>query len=156
MGLFDRLFKTTKINNVLNGVKIGGDFVGGNSSSNISDLNMDVDTGATITLNGVSYSGKNITITNGNIQIDGKPVNDKGLRALNISVEGNVKTLTFSTCNRCTINGSVVNVKSSSGDIEIAGNCEGDVTTSSGDVTIGGHMNGDATTSSGDINSYGK
>jgi hypothetical protein len=58
-----------------------------------------------IIINGKSYSGRNITITNGNVLIDGKP-GEEGLSGIvEIKVEGDLATL---ECQESvTVNGNV-------------------------------------------------
>jgi hypothetical protein len=104
-----------------------------------------------ITVNGISYSGKNITIRNGNVQIDGKNVTPKDEKVISITVEGNINNLRVDECQSCTITGAVKSVNTGSGDVEINGNCEGSIDTGYGDVEITGNCAGDIDTGSGNV-----
>ena len=109
-----------------------------------------------ISINGRSFSGKNIQVTNGKVFIDGvlqgEDIQDK---VINIVVEGNPDLVTVDSCNEFIVHGNVGKVKSATGDVEINGNVEGNVESSTGDISIWGTVGGDVETSTGDI-SYKK
>ncbi len=110
----------------------------------------------TVSVNGVTYSGKNITIRNGKVQIDGNDVTPADEKVITITVEGNVNKLQVDACESCTITGEVKSVSTMSGDVEINGNCSGDIDTMSGDVTVSGHCDGDIDSMSGKIRTGSK
>jgi hypothetical protein len=104
---------------------------------------------STITINGNTYSGDNITISNGKVIINGKDVTPDG-KEINISVQGNVNELKVDNCNKIFITGNVKNVSTKSADVDISGNVEGSIQTMSGDVDCG-KISGSVSTMSGDI-----
>lgn len=99
--------------------------------------------------NGVSYSGKNISINNQRIIIDGVEINDES-KVINIEIKGDVNSVNVTHCNSFKITGNTGNVQSSSGDITIEGGAN-DVTSSSGDIEINSSVSGNVKSSSGDI-----
>lgn len=114
----------------------------------------------TIIINGkrFNYSGS-LSIINGKYFVDGKEVKDwneftKDQKTINISIEGNVDKLTVDCCETVTITGNCGKVKTTSGDIEIGGNVDGDVESVSGDIECG-NISGDAKTVSGNIRRRG-
>lgn len=102
-----------------------------------------------IRINGVSYSGRSITITNGNISIDGKKAELKDEKIINIEVTGDIDKLSADECHNITVSGSCGSVATMSGDVE-CGNIGGSVSTMSGDVSCGG-VGGNVSTMSGDV-----
>jgi DUF4097 and DUF4098 domain-containing protein YvlB len=104
-----------------------------------------------VTINGKSYSGKNVTINNGNILIDGKPVgNDASTPHVYITLQGNIDSLQVDSCNSLRVEGDCGTIKSNAGDITISGNVSGDVKTMSGDVRCG-NVSGSISSMSGDV-----
>lgn len=65
-----------------------------------------------VTINGVTYTGKNITIKNGNVKIDGKNVTPENEKVISITVNGNINELKVDACEKCTITGGVKSVNS--------------------------------------------
>ena len=104
---------------------------------------------STITINGNTYSGNSIVVTNGKVVINGKDVTPDS-KEINISVEGNIEELKVDACNKVEITGDVSNVKTQSGDVEISGNVTGSIQTMSGDVDCG-NVGGSISTMSGDV-----
>jgi hypothetical protein len=119
--------------NKMNNVVIGS-FSGGNG----------------MTINGKTYNGNNITISDGVVIVDGV-VQDGDHIGYNIqvTVNGNVGEIETGSGD-ITVNGEVSDVSTSSGDVK-CGNVAGNVQTSSGDVTCG-TVGGKIKTSSGDVN----
>lgn len=103
---------------------------------------------ATMHINGVTYTGKNITVSNGRVVIDGKDVTPN-TKQINIAVDGNVDNLKVDQCNKVVVNGSCEKVETMSGDVE-CGPVNSYVKTMSGDVKCG-RVVGDVTTMSGDV-----
>lgn len=122
---------------------------------------------STVSINGRTYQGRNVSMVNGRIIIDGKDVTEdaKDDREINVSIEGNVNSLSVGHCVNLKINGECGSVSTTSGDVKcgtikgsvrtVSGDVEcenvgGSVETVSGDVTCG-DINGNAKTLSGDI-----
>lgn len=103
-----------------------------------------------VTINGKSYSGNNITVSNGTVIIDGV-VQDGEHLGYNIQIDiiGNVGEIETSSGN-VTVSGDVSDVSTSSGDVK-CGDVTGNINTSSGDVVCG-NVGGKIKTSSGDVN----
>lgn len=104
----------------------------------------------------VMVNGGTMTITNGKILIDGKPLSelevvDVNEKVINITIQGNVERLEVDYCKQITINGDCKRVKTQNGNIDISGDVDGDVHTSMGSITCG-NVNGDVHTSMGNIN----
>lgn len=106
---------------------------------------------STIVINGVTITGgRNITIRNGKVIVDGKDVTPNA-KEINISVNGSIDRLEADACQKISITGDVGNVKTQSGDVDVNGDIKGSVQTMSGDVDCGGPIGGSVSTMSGDI-----
>lgn len=106
-----------------------------------------------IVINGKTYrgNGQNITINNGKVMIDGRDVTpDDNGKEINIHIDGYVNELNVDVCDNVSLNGEAKNIKTKSGDINIAGNVIGNVKTMSGDVNCE-NVSGNVSTMSGDI-----
>lgn len=88
-----------------------------------------------VIINGKKYEGNNVSISNGNIVIDGDLVGKTSeFEEKELIIQGNVNSITTASGD-VTVNGNVTgNVSTMSGDIE-CGNIFGNVSTMSGDVT---------------------
>ena len=95
-----------------------------------------------------SFSGKNITIKNGKVIIDGKDVTPDG-KKMDITVTGNIDSLNVDCCDSISITGEVGSVETTSGNVT-CGNVKGDVSNTSGDVKAG-DVSGNVKTMSGDV-----
>jgi len=106
-----------------------------------------------IRVNGKTYSGRNVSIINNRVIIDGRDVTDKEdtSKEINITVEGGLSALDVDVCNKISITGRVGIIKTTSGDLEITGNVDGNISTVSGDIEVDGSVFGKITTVSGDI-----
>ena len=105
---------------------------------------------SSVTINGKTYIGNNIIVSNGKIMIDEKNVTSDD-KVINITVNGNIDSLKVDTCNKLELIGNVTNINTVSGDVDINGDVNGSIQTVSGDVkckNVGGSIN----TLSGDIN----
>lgn len=109
-----------------------------------------------VTINGKTYKveGK-VSIVNGTIFVNGKKFqnyeeSEKDEKVINIAIEGDVEKIDVDACDSITVSGSVKNIKTMSGDVEIHGDVNGDVKTMSGDVDCG-NVAGDVSSMSGDI-----
>lgn len=96
-----------------------------------------------VVINGVEYSGSNINInSSGSVTIDGSIVSTVSDKVINIVVQGDCDS-----------------VDTSSGDIKVWGNVNGNVNASSGDIDVEGDVKGNVNTSSGDVHAdkiYGR
>jgi len=104
---------------------------------------------STITINGNTYSGNSVVVTNGKVLINGKDVTPES-KDINISVEGNIEELKVDACNKVSVTGSVKNIATKSGDVDVTGDVDGSIQTMSGDVDCG-HVQGSVSTMSGDV-----
>lgn len=105
-------------------------------------------TNSVITINNKSYVGKSVSIVNGKVYINGSSVEVDG-KEINIQVNGNIDYLSVDACSKITVN-DVNSLQTSSGDIEVRGNVNGDINTTSGDVECG-NVKGYIKTTSGDV-----
>lgn len=105
--------------NIVNGSVVGGDMV----------IN-----GDHVVIDGRVFRGKNISIDNGKVTVDGKE--QEGSLVGHIAIE---------------VNGDVEKIETESGEVTVIGNA-GSINTMSGDVTCG-DVAGDIKTMSGDIRS---
>lgn len=109
---------------------------------------------SSVTINGVSYSGSNITINgSGTVVVDG--VEQTTIESKNISVYVNSETcgdITTTSGDVKIDSGCVVgNIKTVSGDVTCHSTVDGSINTVSGDVTTFGNIQGSVKTVSGDI-----
>jgi DUF4097 and DUF4098 domain-containing protein YvlB len=109
-----------------------------------------------ITINGrkTTFSGQNITITNGKVIIDGKEANVDEFatdKVFNIVVHGDVDSISGEFTD-VTVEGSAGTISTISGDVEVNGDVDGNIKTVSGDVDVNGDVDGNVSTVSGDIN----
>ncbi len=86
-----------------------------------------------ININGKSYEGENITITNSKVFINGKEVGTEDSKQITITVTGNIENLKVDHCEKIDIMGTIKDVQLTSGNIN-CGNVTGNVKTTSGDV----------------------
>lgn len=105
---------------------------------------------STIVVNGVSITGRNVTIRNGKVTVDGKDITPDA-KEINISVNGNIDRLEADACQKISVTGDVGGVKTVSGDVDVSGDIKGSVQTISGDVDCGGPIGGSVSTVSGDV-----
>jgi hypothetical protein len=103
-----------------------------------------------ISINGKTFKGENISISNGNIVINGKKVDVEDQKEINIQIKGDIDKLSVDHCNRLTVEGNANNIQTQSGDVEISGDVSGNVSTMSGDV-VSDKIGGNVSTMSGDI-----
>lgn len=128
MGLFDRVKKSFT-----------------QTSFTMKDVN-----NSNISINGDLVAGKNISVVNGKLFIDGKEIDKDILKELNITIIGDVEKLDVTYCNSLKINGNCFKVETVMGDVSIEGSVE-NVQSTSGDIVVSGNIKGNAKTTSGDI-----
>jgi DUF4097 and DUF4098 domain-containing protein YvlB len=102
-----------------------------------------------ITINGKTYVGENISVVNGVVKINGKHVEITD-KIINISVDGDLDTLSVDNAEQITINGDCGTIESGSGNVK-ANNIYGDVETASGKVEVVGTITGKVETASGNV-----
>lgn len=108
----------------------------------------------TIRINGVTIaSGRNITITDGRVVIDGRDVTPDG-KTITIEVVGDVDRLEVDACDEIAISGSAGSISTQTGDVACGG-VSGSVSTMSGDVECG-DIGGSVQTMSGDVTFSGR
>lgn len=71
---------------------------------------------STVTINGKTYSGNNIVVSNNKVIIDGKDITPDS-KQININVEGNITDLKVDCCDKISIKGNVGSTTSFSGDL---------------------------------------
>ena len=99
-------------------------------------------------VNGVTYTGQNISVINGKVIIDGIDVTPDS-KIINIEVFGDVDELVVNAANNIKVSGNVHSIRTSTGDIH-CGNVTGNVHTQTGDVKCG-NVGGNVKTQTGDI-----
>lgn len=104
-----------------------------------------------ITVNGVTYTGKNVSVINDKVFIDGveKHPTDNPPK-IYITVEGDVNSIDVGQVQEFNMTGNAGSVKTSQGDINIKGTVNGDCKTSQGNITAD-IIIGDCKTSQGNI-----
>ena len=100
----------------------------------------------------VSISGGKMTIIDGKVYVDEKPVTEINTddKVINITIEGEVERLEVDYCKQITVNGSAKRVHTQCGDIDVKGDVHGDVHTNMGSITCG-NVEGDCHTNMGSI-----
>ena len=73
-----------------------------------------------IKINGVSYVGDSLVVKNNKIFIDGKE-HEIDSKTINISVIGNIDSISADSCQKIYVKGDVNTLKTMSGDVEIEG-----------------------------------
>ena len=104
-----------------------------------------------ISINGQVFQSPtgNITMTNNKILIDGKDVTPSE-KEIYIIVNGDINTLECDAAEEINVIGMVDSLKTTSGDVTVAGNVTKSINTTSGDVKIKGNT-GNVKTTSGDV-----
>lgn len=106
-----------------------------------------------IRINGVSIAGgRNVTIQNGRVIVDGKDITGDNQKTIIIQIQGDVDELSADVCASITVTGAVKKVRTQSGDVR-CGDVSGSVNTMSGDISCGA-VAGDVSTMSGDISHH--
>ncbi len=110
-------------------------------------MNFNMKGNGTITINGRQFTGRNVSISNGKITVDGATQEGELAGDINVVVHGDIDKLENS-CGTVTAN-NVGSINTQSGDVE-CGNVSGSVKTMSGDIECG-NVGGNIDTMSGDI-----
>lgn len=101
-----------------------------------------------ININGMSYSGSNISIVNGKIIVNGEDLTPDS-KEISINVEGDIDFLNVDHCKTISILGNVKIIKSGSGNISCDSIHEG-ASTGSGDIDVN-NITGNVKTGSGNV-----
>ncbi len=107
------------------------------------------------TVRRISITGRNISISNGKIIVDGKEIDTGDDKNIVLEVTGDVGKIEADICAQITVTGNAGAITTSQGDIKVQGDVDGSLQTSQGDIEVGGSVNGNATTSMGDIDIRG-
>lgn len=108
-----------------------------------------------IIINGrvIHAEGSSVSIINGKVLVNGKQISNLDEiqdKEVNISISGDVQNLEVDYCTQVNLTGNAKSVRTQSGDIEISGNVDGDVSSMSGDISCG-DVAGNVRTASGDV-----
>lgn len=102
---------------------------------------------STVTINGKTYKGTNVSVVNDEVIIDGNKV-ESGTR-INITIIGDAESVSLQTGD-ISIKGNVTTLKCQTGDINIEGNVLGNVSLQTGDISCK-QISGNASTHCGDM-----
>ena len=105
---------------------------------------------ATITINGLTVSGRSVVINNNKVIVDGEEVSSGDSKKLDIVITGNVDNLQVDS-GTVKVDGNVSQVATQSGSVTIGGDVRGSVSSMSGSVSVDGKVGGSVTTMSGSI-----
>lgn len=104
-----------------------------------------------IKVNETTYqSGKNLSIRNGRIFVDGKDVTPIAEK-FEITVSGDVEKIDFDYVKAINVTGNVGTVNAGMGDVNVSGNIGADAHTGHGDIEVKGDIIGNAKTSMGNV-----
>ena len=101
-----------------------------------------------VTINGVSYEGKNVSINGDQITIDGNDVSTSD-KNISIVIHGDIDELNVDSCDKVEVDGDVGKLSTRSGSVSCK-NVNGNIETSSGTVRSG-NITGDVKTMSGSV-----
>lgn len=93
--------------------------------------------------------GKNISISNGVVYVDGKKI-EQNEKKINIVVNGSINKIEADCCEKIEVKGNCEKVVSTNGDVTVGGNVLKNVQTTNGDVDCG-NVGGNVKTTNGDI-----
>lgn len=104
-----------------------------------------------IKINNTTYqSGKNLSIKNGRIFVDGTDVTPIAEK-FEITVSGDVETINFDYVKAINVTGNVGTLNAGMGDVNVSGDVSNGVSASQGDIDIKGNVEGKVKASQGDI-----
>ena len=108
---------------------------------------------ASVTINSVDIvAGRHIVINNGTITVDGKDVTPEG-KHINLNIVGDIEHLEVDAAGTISVSGNVTTIQTGSGDVQVTGDCHGNIQTASGDVECC-DVEGSVQTVSGDVDCY--
>jgi len=108
---------------------------------------------STVTVNGKTYTGNNIQVTDNEVIIDGKKTGIADRKVV-INITGNVESITTGSGN-VSVTGDAVDIKTASGNVKVDLSVNGDISTVSGDIDVGSGVSGDIQTTTGDVDVNG-
>ncbi|WP_250518440.1 hypothetical protein [Caballeronia sp. ATUFL_M1_KS5A] len=91
---------------------------------------------ATITLNGVTYTGNHVSVRGGRVLVDGKNVSAGEATRITLEVHGDLQAFQADNCDTVAVHGAVGVVSTVSGNVT-CGDVGGAVSTVSGNVNCG-------------------
>ena len=141
------------------GVVNFGNYSANNTGFQVSNVSI----GGKITMNGKTYTGRNMTMSNGKMFVDGvevdinsgKTVKPEDIIHVTIVITGNVDELK-GNFNEATVNGNVGSLSSNGGNVTVNETVNGHVESSGGDVTVKGSVGGNVNSTGGDVKIHGK
>lgn len=105
----------------------------------------------TVHINGKSYPGNNVTMTNGKVFIDGKEIiGEETENEILFKIQGNLESLEIES-GSVEVSGDVGTLKITSGNVKVTGDVKGSVDLTSGNINVGGKIEGNASVSCGNI-----
>ncbi len=103
---------------------------------------------ASVSINGETYTGSTVTMSNGSVIVDGVKQDKVTAQRVMITINGDVDSVS-STDGTIIMHGDAKTVRTTNGDVECE-NVTGDVTTTNGDVDAW-DVAGNVSTTNGDI-----
>lgn len=124
------------------------------SNNSIKDISNDITTvngitKSTTTINGKTYEGSSVSIIGDKVIVDGIEQDTVEGKNITIEIHGDVESIETGSgdVSAQNVNGYI---KTASGDIDVQGDIEGNVSTMSGDVSVS-EIGGSVSTMSGDV-----
>ena len=105
---------------------------------------------AKIKFNNTVVNGNNISISKNKVTVDGVDYSYE-YDNLKIEITGDVTSLNVIACQSLSVTGNVEDIETTSGDVSVTGDIDGNITTVSGDIEKAGNIAGRVETVSGDI-----
>lgn len=87
-----------------------------------------------VNVNGHSVVGRNVTIINGKVIVDGKPVDIPEAKEIHVTVEGDLGSLKLDA-GQVTVHGSAGEIQVDSGSVSVGMDVKGEIEVSQGKVT---------------------
>lgn len=155
------------MSNIFNFGTIGNN---NNTRKNTSIFSSD---GVTVTTNGQTFTGKNITICGGKMIIDGKDVKNDVSDSMvyNFVLSGNIDSIqgdigkievhgnvgSIDSTNTKIITGTVSgNIQTTNDSVNVSGHVSGSIQTTNAPITVQGNVKGSVKTTNAEINIYNK
>lgn len=88
---------------------------------------------SSITVNGRTFKGNNVSIVNGKITVDGKEVDMPEEKQIHIRIDGDIGSLNLD-CGEIEVSGDVGNLVSRCGNVTVGGDVKGEATLNMGDL----------------------
>lgn len=104
--------------------------------------------GGHVSVNGQSFSGRNITASGGSVIVDGEDVSIQDQTNIKVTIQGNCQSVKLGN-GQVTVEGDAGTVSTTNGDVDCE-TVQGSVSTVNGDVDCG-EVHGNVSTVNGDI-----